>query len=375
MSNSIWTLRDAMRLAHPKGVDRAVGEFILRDKVVEDAPAIIQGFAAMQRATTKQEVLAVLEAHKNLPWETIPTQFHKELDVWKALFNNGSLRGQALLRNITRFARLGAFKNTKFAAEYAEALTDESMIAATRLHPIQFLNALIVHKNGQTKRVMTRWGYEPPTVAKDWDSSQVILDALEDGFYKAFKYVEPTGLSYFIGLDVSSSMGSKASGSELSCAQMGAALAMTIARTERAYEIRGFTVQEAYGWRRRATQLTDLGITARTRLDDAFRKVQKSNFGATDCALPMVYAMQEGLDVDTFIVITDNETWAGGIKPFQALKEYRRKMNKPEAKLIVVALSGTEFSIADPNDPGMLDIVGGDSNLPRIVTDFSAGRV
>ena len=33
--------------------------------------------------------------------------------------------------------------------------------------------------------------------------------------------------------------------------------------------------------------------------------------GGTDCAQPMLYAKNKKLDVDVFIVYTDNETWAG----------------------------------------------------------------
>ncbi len=33
--------------------------------------------------------------------------------------------------------------------------------------------------------------------------------------------------------------------------------------------------------------------------------------GSTDCAQPMIYARQKKLEVDVFIVYTDNETWAG----------------------------------------------------------------
>ncbi|MBW3069501.1 hypothetical protein GZ998_08305 [Actinomyces sp. 594] len=41
--------------------------------------------------------------------------------------------------------------------------------------------------------------------------------------------------------------------------------------------------------------------------------------GGTGCALPMLYAAEHELEVDTFVIYTDNETWADGIHPFQAL--------------------------------------------------------
>ena len=92
----------------------------------------------------------------------------------------------------------------------------------------------------------------------------------------------------------------------------------------------------------------------------------------TDCALPMVYATEKGLKIDTFVVYTDNETWAGAIHPHQALAEYRRKSGI-DAKLIVVGMTATEFSIADPTDPGMLDVVGFDAAVPSLISEFARG--
>ena len=62
-----------------------------------------------------------------------------------------------------------------------------------------------------------------------------------------------------------------------------------------------------------------------------------NNFGGTDCALPMTWALQNHVKVDIFVVYTDNETWAGGIHPIQALEQYRRKMGIP-AKLVVAGM-------------------------------------
>ena len=41
------------------------------------------------------------------------------------------------------------------------------------------------------------------------------------------------------------------------------------------------------------------------------------------------------------------------------------------AKLIVVGLLGNKFSIANPDDPGMLDVVGFDTTAPAVMGDFA----
>jgi 60 kDa SS-A/Ro ribonucleoprotein len=88
----------------------------------------------------------------------------------------------------------------------------------------------------------------------------------------------------------------------------------------------------------------------------------------------MTWALENRIEVDTFAVITDNETYAGKSHPFQALRKYRNEMGI-DARLAVFGTSGDEFTIADPRDRGMMDFVGFDSNAPKVFADFSAGRL
>jgi 60 kDa SS-A/Ro ribonucleoprotein len=92
--------------------------------------------------------------------------------------------------------------------------------------------------------------------------------------------------------------------------------------------------------------------------------------GGTDCALPIVWAQKHRVDVDTFVIYTDSETWAGHVHPSQALRAYRDARGIP-AKLVVVGVTSNGFSIADPNDAGMLDVVGFDSSTPPVIADFA----
>lgn len=358
-----WTHRDLFRLVHPKGVDTSVGNFILgKEHNGAEAPTVIRGFQLAQSAKDVRDVLDVLEQNNNLPWEALPTQFLREPDVWKKLFYNGQLEGQALLRNITRLARIGAFQDLKFAADYAAKLTDSEMIARTRLHPVQYLNALVVHTDGQIDRKRTHgWGIFRN---KDWETSPIIRDALDKGFYLAFKTIEPANKRTLIGLDVSGSMGAQAAvGSDLTAAQAGAAMAMVTARTEPMYAVYGFS-----------HEFRNLGISASDSLSDVLRKTERMSYGATDMSLPMQFAQQRNMQIDTFLVITDNETWYGNVHPHVALNNYRAALNIP-AKLVVMGVSATQSTIGDVDDPGTLDVVGFDANAPKVVADFSAGRV
>ena len=196
-----------------------------------------------------------------------------------------------------------------------------------------------------------------------WEPVQAVIDALNAAFYTAFRSVEPTGKRLLLALDVSGSMAAgRVAGSSLTPREASAALALMTAATEADTHVVGFA----------AGGMTPLPLSPSMRLDDAVRAVSGLPFGGTDCALPMLYALQRGIAADTFVVVTDSETWAGAIHPAQALRQYRARTGIA-AKLVVVGLVSSGFSIADPDDAGMLDVVGFDTAAPAAIADFVRG--
>jgi len=210
-----------------------------------------------------------------------------------------------------------------------------------------------------------------------------VVDALDAAFYASFGNVEPTGKRLLLALDVSGSMtyGDIAGIPGLTPRDASAALALVTAATEAEYEIVGFYAGRG-GWKTSTRRqwyggrdgLTPLAISLRQRLDDVVRTVDDLPFGGTDCALPMLYALDREREVDAFVVYTDSETWAGHVHPVQALADYRRASGIP-ARLVVVGMVSNGFSIADPSDPGMLDVVGFDTATPQLISDFVRGEV
>ena len=102
---------------------------------------------------------------------------------------------------------------------------------------------------------------------------------------------------------------------------------------------------------------------------------QSHYWGGTDCALPIKYAYDRKLHVDTFVTLTDNQTWAGTYgHPHEILKDYRKRYNS-KARLAVMAFQANDFTVADPNDAGSMDIAGLDSAVPKILNDFANGKI
>ncbi|MEZ4669500.1 MAG: hypothetical protein R3E39_16470 [Anaerolineae bacterium] len=198
-----------------------------------------------------------------------------------------------------------------------------------------------------------------------WTPTARVIDALDDAFYKAFQNVEPSGLRMLLALDVSGSMsmGTVAGVPGLTPRDASAAMALVTARTEPHYDIISFQ-----------DKIVPLNISAKMRLDDAVKATSNLPFGRTDCAQPMLYALEHKLKVDTFVVYTDSESWFGSIHPAQALTQYREQMGIP-ARLVVVGMVANNFTIADPNDAGMLDVVGFDSAAPQLISAFAQGKL
>uniref|UniRef100_A0A0K8RCP8 Putative 60 kDa ss-a/ro ribonucleoprotein n=2 Tax=Bilateria TaxID=33213 RepID=A0A0K8RCP8_IXORI len=92
--------------------------------------------------------------------------------------------------------------------------------------------------------------------------------------------------------------------------------------------------------------------------------------GGTDCSLPMIWAQKTNTAADVFIVFTDNETFVGNVHPAVALRQYRKKMDIP-AKLIVCGMTSNGFTIADPDDRGMLDMCGFDTGALDVIRNFT----
>lgn len=369
--------RDVLRLCKPSQVSEplntafkwAVGKSTIETDLSVLPP--IYAFEQAKRATKKSEIVKLI-ADYDLVRECIPTQFLNEPEVWESLLEKMPLT--AMVRNLGKMTAVGLIKPLSNAlSKVTEKLSDVESMKKARVHPIALLLAQGVYAQGHGDKGKLSWS----------PVSQVV-DALQNGFYAAFDAVEPTNKRWLLALDVSGSMGgSFIAGTRLSCREASGAMALVTASTEKRHAIigftgRGFTVSGARpshwgGIRGSGSGVEPLAISPKQRLDNVTKYLHKLPMGPTDCALPMIYAMENKIEADVFLVYTDNETWhSPDIHPCQALEQYRQKMGIP-AKLIVCSMLANPFTIADPNDAGTLDVVGFDTNVPAIMRDFVVG--
>jgi 60 kDa SS-A/Ro ribonucleoprotein len=377
------THRDLLRLAHPAEEVSArnptldvsaehgrLFEWIVRGGDTAGLPRVVEGFVRAQAAEKPAETAALVREYE-LPREALVSEHLTSPDVWEALLERMPMT--AMIRNLATMTRVGVVgRNSDGTAKVVEQLGDGERIRRARVHPIAVLAALRTYQAGRGARGQ-----------HTWNPVRVVVDALDAAFYTAFENVEPSGSRLLLALDVSGSMtgGWVAGVPGLSPRDASAALALVTAATEERYEVVGFYTGKG-GWKAGAQRqwylghdgLTPLAISPRQRLDDVVKEIDGLPFGGTDCALPMLYAQAQEREVDTFVIYTDSETWAGQVHPVQALADYRRVSGIP-ARLVVVGMVSNGFSIADPNDPGMLDVVGFDTATPQLISDFARGTL
>ncbi|AII28180.1 RNA-binding protein [Mycobacterium phage Sparky] len=363
-----WTHRDLLRLSHPVTSDparRTLFDYVLRgtdEGVVGTTPlpAIVEDFTDAQRAATPEQWVAIIGRGHGLSWEMLPDVALSRREVWEALLAQG-IPQTALMRQLPRLTRLG-LATGQTGRTIATQLQDVDRLTRGRVHPINVLVAQRTYTSGYSARG-----------SQTWKPSPIISDALDAAFYNAYGAVEPAHKRTLLALDISGSMTAAVSGLPLSCREAAAALAMVTAATEPDHRIIGFTGQHSGHWVTRNT-ITELDISPRRRLDDVCRYTAQLPMGRTDCAAPMLWALQNRVEVDTFHIYTDNETWCGDVHPHQALRQYRESMGIP-ARLVVVAMTASGNTIADPRDPGQLDVSGFDSAVPQLLASFSRGDI
>ncbi len=369
-SRNGWSHKDVLRLAHPKanseGVDcllryivkglNVAKQDFFNDDTPESLRKVLQFLEAVEDVKvdkTVAEVVAMIQKH-GLVREHIPTSLLSERLIWLELLQKMPMT--AMIRNLGKMTNIQLLHPELGDAKACDMVTtrlqDDSMLKKAKIHPFNVLTALYTYQKGSGELGSLKW--EP---------NKVIVKALNEAFYKSFKFVEATNQRYLLAVDVSGSMAVKINGSSMiSCMDAAAALAMVTMRTENSHKIMAFS-----------HTLRDIDITSSMSLEVVLRTMKRIQMGATDCSLPMIEAMRTQMEVDVFIIFTDSETYIGRRHPADALREYRKKSGIWNAKLIVCAMASNGFTIADPEDPGMLDMAGFDSSGPEIIRNFSLG--
>jgi 60 kDa SS-A/Ro ribonucleoprotein len=360
-----WSYRDLIRLAHPRAVSPAHDRLFawavqgeLPAASSDPALAPIAAQVALQRTGDAAEAARLIRGHR-VPRGCVPSHLLVHAEVWDALADELSL--DELLRDLPAMTRAGLVApGASATARIARRLGDRQSCS----HPIALLAALVTYRAGRARGQAA------------WLPVATVVDALEAGFEHARATLEPLGKRVLIALDVSRSMASGSvagvSGLTPRLAASGMAVLATMEREHRIVAFGAASAGHGGRWGGGAPSLVELSssFAGARRLDEIAAATDGVAMGGIDCAVPMIWAREHRVDVDVFVVYTDDETWAGDVPPARALHHYRDARGLP-AKLIVVGMTSSGFALADPDDAGMLDVVGFDVSTPPVLADFA----
>jgi len=344
-SENQWTHRDVLRSCHARpltGKHDLLFGYITKGNI---SSPLIAAYEKLQSSEDVNESISLIKEYR-IPHDSWPTWLKNNKKVWEAGLTDLPLT--ALIRNLNKLTQLEVLREGDWdrLELIQNKLTSQEYIKKSRVHPMTMLTAMRTYGRGEGIKGDMRW-----------NPIKGIEDALEKGFYLSFENVEAIDKKIFVAVDVSGSMGQLGNGI-LSCSEIAACMAMIVVRKAEYCIIKGFS-----------DELKDVKISSESTLTEVIRKTRMP-FGSTDCALPMIWALENKIDIDAFVIYTDNETWFGNIHPSQALNQYRQRTKNIDSKLIVNAITSTKFSIADPKDPNSLDVVGFNTSTPQAISAF-----
>lgn len=366
-----WTHRDVFRLLHIKPVNDAIGfivrfavkgmkeaeEEYLQDgyldrKQLEQVHKYLQAVEEVKRCEDVPRAVELVEKH-SLVREQLRTELLNSPEIWATLLTKMPLH--ALLRNINKMTAVGLFDEPQMVETVVSKIMNAEAMKKARMHPLKILVAHHTYQQGFGEKGKLKW-----------EANQQIVEALDKAFYRSFEAVEPTNKRILIALDISGSMDCRLLSYSMSVREAATVMSMVTLRSEPNCDIVGF--------HNRLIPL-EMFKDRSKNLSQLIGETSRLGFGMTDCSKPMIWARKKQKSYDAFIIYTDSETNSQRIPPFMALEKYREKMNIPNAKLIVVGMTTSNITIAQPNDLHMLDVVGFDPETPEIIREFLTGGV
>ena len=353
------TMRDILRLCHPKPADAAVSErfgWLCKGwESVSDEPSktnpLIWALEKLKGTTDKEEVNTLLEEY-SLPFEVVvPTVSSTGTEVWERLLRKAPYFN--LLRSLNTYARHGVFKNEANVEYAVQRLTNQQAIQRSRVLPFRFFDAW---------KAFTRNNSEYPQLA------EALRTALERSFVNLPSFGD---LKLAIGSDVSGSMMWEFSPNGTTsyldiCAIFTAAL---LKKSENLVYPLPFN-----------HEVVPCQMSKHDSLLSSAEKLTALGGGGTAIGAPAEYLIDHSINVDVFIGITDNEDWAYGHGYYcrgsflDAWRRYKSMVN-PDAKAFLVTIAPYGHAVAPSDEPDVHFIYGwSDRVLKYISTQLQSNQ-
>lgn len=334
------TLRDILRLTHPKPVDETINErfgWLSGSKKgnLLSNPQIL-ALEKLKRATTEDEIVSLIRQGR-LPYEAVVPSVPKMTKaVWVELLHQAPYMN--LLRNLRSFREHGVFED-QVNVEFAVAkLTNPHAVEASRVLPFRFFDALKA--------------FEYRT-AVDMQLRDAIAQGLELSFVNLPSFGSERHVT--IGSDVSGSMSScpiSERGQTMCIDVCGIFTGALLKRTEKSL---------ALPFENRVRD--DHNLSKHDSIADTAGKITSIGGGGTAVGAPIEYLLDRKIKTDVFIGLTDNEDWAYGYgyrtsSSFLTLwRRYKAEVN-PDAVAFLVTLAPYRDAVAPATEKDVHFIYG-----------------
>ena len=332
--------RDLLRLCHPDA--DTYGRQTLYHWItngwerIGDAPhdqPDLQIIWAAEKArlpgTTAKTVAELIRTY-DLPREAVPSGLLHEKAVWEALLERMPLAD--ILHHLPTLTRVGVTDTRTGQARIIERITDTDALRVAQLHPVAVFTAQERYALGRDERGKHRW-----------IPSRQISDALQVAYHETLTLIAPTGVRIVVAASVSrASSGKPTAGMPDMTPRDVSQVAVAVA------------------------------VATGSLLFDA-----TSGEGAdttTDCAASILWATQNAVLADVFVVYTNAEPPSHTvIAAVKALHAYRERTGIP-ARLVIASATATDSDTSNEiNDNGVLRVIGFDTNAPQVIADFVRG--
>jgi len=382
-----WTHRDVMRQIHLKtdGARAQVINYTVNsgrssddgvDKYTHEKGNKLLDAVLAVKSTSDVARVIELVLENDLPREVIPSEYQNHPAVQYALLQ--SMPYMAMVRNLASYSKSGLLSDSKDVElsatlrkkldvksiadmrDKAEAhvlatIGDNDKLRKSRIHPMHLLLALSTYESGMGVKGNSTW-----TV------NAKIVRALNAAFIASTNMQDVVDKSVLVGLDVSPSMQSaRVQDSHITAAMASAAFSLTLNGAFKRVEYGKF-VSRAF---------VPMAIKSDSVLGVA-REFSQADWGGTNIGLPIDYAIQEfhktGRVYDAIIIMTDNDTNSGG-HVYQKMNAYRT-LTKTPVRMVVLAFSASQFTVADPTDALSMDFPGLDADLVSTAQKFINGE-
>ncbi|XP_052404404.1 60 kDa SS-A/Ro ribonucleoprotein isoform X2 [Carassius gibelio] len=310
-----WSHQDLLRLSHMKPTDDAVA--VVCKYITKGWKGVQEAYADRENSEEVQKVFVYLEAvekAKRCTDEQELIHLIEEQRLEKEQILSSHLRSKEVWKALLKEMPIAVLLKHLGKLTANKVLAAGSADVAAVCERIQDESALRKAKTHPFNILVASENYKRGHGKRSklrWDPDRDIVQALDCAFSRSISTVEATGKRFLVAVDVSSSLSSVTHGSSISSVAAAAAMCLVIAQTEPDAQIVVFSE----GSVRPCAVSSDI-----TFMQIAAQLIQKTGLFS---------------------------------------------------KLIVCGLIASSLSVADPEDRGMLDICGLDSQAVDVIRNFA----